>query len=162
MPALGLELFAEPLSGTLVRNLDHPIANLAASGGDSRSQRVKLDAIARLNQLHKRDRAIDSQLDARIASFELAFRMQREAPEAFDIARESEVTKRLYGIGNPTTDLFGRQCLLPAGSRNGACVTSSSSTPRRTTPGTITAASAKTSRNAAPPLTGRFPLCCAT
>ena len=98
--------------GTLVRNLDHPIANLSDPFGDSTSQRVKLDAIGRLNQLHKQDRMIDSQLDARIASFELAFRMQRDAPEAFDITRESAVTKRLYGIGDPTTDLFGRQCLL--------------------------------------------------
>ena len=55
---------------------------------------------------------IDSQLDARIASFELAFRMQREAPEAFDIARESAATQQLYGIDDPATDLFGRQCLL--------------------------------------------------
>ena len=46
------------------------------------SQRAKLDAIGRLNQMHKRDRVIDHQLDARIASFELAFRMQRSAPEA--------------------------------------------------------------------------------
>jgi len=65
-----------------------------------------------LNQFHKRDRVIDSQLDARIAFFELVFRMQRDAPEAFDITRESAVTKRLYGIGEPATDLFGRQCLL--------------------------------------------------
>jgi hypothetical protein len=98
--------------GTLVRNLDHPIANLTDPFGDFSSQRVKLDAIGRLNQLHKRDRVVDGQLDARIASFELAFRMQRDAPEAFDFSRESDVTKRLYGIGEPTTDLFGRQCLL--------------------------------------------------
>jgi hypothetical protein len=98
--------------GTLVRNLDHPIANLTDPFGDFSSQRVKLDAIGRLNQLHKRDRVVDGQLDARIASFELAFRMQRDAPEAFDISRENDVTKRLYGIGEPTTDLFGRQCLL--------------------------------------------------
>ena len=51
------------------------------------SQRAKLDAIGRLNQIHKRDRVIDSQLEARIASFELAFRMQRDAPEAFDITQ---------------------------------------------------------------------------
>ncbi len=62
--------------------------------------------------MHRRDRAIDGQLDARIASFELAFRMQRDAPEAFDIERESAATRSLYGVGEPTTDLFGRQCLL--------------------------------------------------
>src|SRR5438132_5941986 len=57
--------------GTLVRNLDHPIANLSDPSGDASSQRAKLDAIGRLNQMHKRDRVIDHQLDARIASFEL-------------------------------------------------------------------------------------------
>ena len=54
----------------------------------------------------------DSQLDARIASFELAFRMQREAPEAFDISRESEAHEKLYGTDKPETELFGKQCLL--------------------------------------------------
>jgi hypothetical protein len=98
--------------GTLVRDLKNPIANLSAPAGGLGRQRAKLDALARLNQIHKRDRCIDSQLDARIASFELAFRMQREAPEAFDISRETAVTRKLYGIDNPTTDQFGRQCLM--------------------------------------------------
>ena len=98
--------------GTLVRDLNHPIANLADPAGNLERQRRKLDALGRLNAIHKRDRVIDSQLDARIASFELAFRMQREAPEAFDIHRESRHTHKLYGIDNPATDLFGRQCLL--------------------------------------------------
>ncbi len=98
--------------GTLVRDLNHPIANLGNAAHDSQQQRRKLDALRRFNELHKRDRVIDSALDARIASFELAFRMQKEAPEAFDLARESHRTQRLYGIGEPTTDLFGRQCLL--------------------------------------------------
>jgi uncharacterized protein (DUF1501 family) len=53
-----------------------------------------------------------SQLDARIASFELAFRMQREAPEAFDLARENRATHTHYGTDKPATELFGRQCLL--------------------------------------------------
>ena len=54
----------------------------------------------------------DSRLSARIESFELAFRMQREAPDAFDLERETEATRRLYGIGQDATDVFGRQCLL--------------------------------------------------
>jgi hypothetical protein len=73
---------------------------------------MKLDSLRRLNDIHRRDREMDSQLDARIASFELAFRMQREAPEAFDVSRESQAVKNLYGVGNPATDLFARQCLL--------------------------------------------------
>ncbi len=98
--------------GTLVRDLKNPIANLGDSPGSLDRQRTKLDALARLNAIHKKDRVIDSQLDARIASFELAFRMQREAPEAFDLSRESEGTQKLYGTDQPATELFGKQCLL--------------------------------------------------
>jgi len=98
--------------GTLIRDLKNPIANLSDPSGNLDRQRAKLDALRQLNELHKRDRAIDSQLDARIASFELAFRMQREAPEAFDLSREDKTTQQMYGVDDPTTDMFGRQCLL--------------------------------------------------
>ena len=98
--------------GTLIRDMDKPIANLAPASGDFDLQRRKLDALKRLNAIHKQDRNIDSELDARIASFELAFRMQREAPEAFDLTRETAATHQLYGTKNKTTELFGRQCLL--------------------------------------------------
>ena len=97
---------------TLVRDLKNPIANLSDPSGNLERQRSKLDALHQLNELHKRDRVIDSELDARIASFELAFRMQREAPEAFDLSRESAATHQLYGTDKPATELFGRQCLL--------------------------------------------------
>jgi hypothetical protein len=98
--------------GTLVRDLKNPIANLHDPAGDLGRQRAKLDALRRLNEIHKRERVIDSALDARIASFELAFRMQREAPEAFDLTRESQTVQRHYGIDQPATELFGRQCLM--------------------------------------------------
>ena len=98
--------------GTLVRDLKNPIANLVDSSGSLDRQRAKLDALGKLNEIHKRDRVFDSQLDARSASFELAFRMQRDAPEAFDISRENEATHKLYGTDQPATELFGRQCLL--------------------------------------------------
>ena len=97
--------------GTLVRDMKNPIANLHTGSGEA-EQRDKLDALKQINELHKRGRPSDTQLDARIASFELAFRMQKEAPEAFDISRESARVQAMYGIGNPTTDLFGRQCLM--------------------------------------------------
>src|SRR6266446_5855747 len=84
--------------GTLVRDLKNPIANLHDPSGNLARQRTKLDALRRFNEIHKRDRVIDSALDARIASFELAFRMQREGPEAFDITRETKITHQLYGI----------------------------------------------------------------
>lgn len=98
--------------GTLVRDLKNPVANLSDPLANAARQREKLDALRRLNQIHKQSRTIDSQLDARIASFELAFRMQRDASEAFDINDESESTHKLYGVGGVKTDLFGRQCLL--------------------------------------------------
>src|SRR5436190_4724781 len=98
--------------GTLVRDLKNPIANLHTGSGDLTRQREKLDALKQFNELHKRDRVNDSQLDARIASFELAFRMQQEAPEAFDVSRESAKVRGLYGIDSPATDMFGRQCLM--------------------------------------------------
>ena len=98
--------------GTLVRDLKNPIANLHTGSGDLDRQRDKLDMLKKLNELHKRERVIDSQLDARIASFELAFRMQKEAPEAFDVGRESNQVQHRYGIGSPATDMFGRQCLM--------------------------------------------------
>jgi hypothetical protein len=98
--------------GTLVRDLKNPIANLHTGSGDLQRQRLKLDALRQFNEIHKRDRVIDSQLDARIASFELAFRMQKEAPEAFDVSLESAKVRQLYGLDSPVTDMFGRQCLM--------------------------------------------------
>src|SRR6202044_2948537 len=53
-----------------------------------------------------------AELSARIASYELAFRMQAQAPEAVDLASESAETKRLYGLEDPRTERFGRRCLL--------------------------------------------------
>jgi hypothetical protein len=98
--------------GTLVRDLKKPIANLTDPSGSVERQRAKLDGLRHLNELHRRDRVNESQLDARIASFELAFRMQRDAPEAFDVSRESLETQKLYGLDDPVTDMFGRQCLM--------------------------------------------------
>jgi hypothetical protein len=98
--------------GTLVRDLKHPIANLATAAGGVERQRMKLDALKQLNALHQQVRPENSQLEARIAAFELAFHMQREAPEAFDLAAESAGTHRLYGTDKPDTEMFGRQCLL--------------------------------------------------
>ena len=82
------------------------IANLTDPSGNLERQRAKLDGLRQLNELHRRERANESQLDARIASFELAFRMQRDAPEAFDISLESQETQKLYGVDDPETE-FG-------------------------------------------------------
>ena len=75
-------------------------------------QRAQLDFIQEVNRKHRDSVARDSRLDARIESFELAFRMQMEAPDALDISRESPQTRAAYGVEGGPTDNFGRQCLL--------------------------------------------------
>ncbi len=97
--------------GTLVNDLAKPVANLSEAGGDGTDRR-SLDLLRRLNERHAQVRPEDSALDARIESFELAARMQAEAPDAFDLGRESEATKRLYGLHRKETETFGKQCLL--------------------------------------------------
>jgi hypothetical protein len=116
-PAQGAPLWSSSFlpaayQGTLVSNLAKPVADLADPGADPAKQRKQLNALRRLNELHRKGREEDSQLAARIASFELAFRMQREAPEAFGLDGETRATKNLYGVGDPATDIFGKQCLM--------------------------------------------------
>jgi len=98
--------------GTFVSDLKDPIRNLKNSTISPDRQRRELDALRQLNEMHAEGRAEDSRLSARIEAFELAYRMQMQAPEAFDWNRESAATKTLYGIGKEPTDTFGRQCLL--------------------------------------------------
>jgi hypothetical protein len=78
----------------------------------ARQQRGKLDLLLSLNRLHGAGNGGDSELDARLNSYELAYRMQAAAPEAVDVAGESEVTRRLYGLDDPLTRRFGTNCLL--------------------------------------------------
>jgi hypothetical protein len=98
--------------GTRISDLNKPIANLGNPRLPGDRQRRQLDLVRQLNELHRHEREEDSRLEARIASFELAFRMQKEAPDAFDVQGETKETKALYGIDEGPTDAFGRQCLL--------------------------------------------------
>jgi hypothetical protein len=75
-------------------------------------QRMQLDLLASANRDHLQRVGVEPKLDARIATFELAFRMQAAAPRVFDLAAESSKTLALYGIGHEPTDEYGRQCLL--------------------------------------------------
>jgi hypothetical protein len=68
--------------------------------------------LAELNRRHQQATPDNSELAARIASYELAFRMQSHAPEAVDLSQETKATRRLYGLDNPQTAPFGRRCLL--------------------------------------------------
>ncbi len=88
------------------------IDNLSRSTMESAAQqRSSLDLIKEMNQQHAQLRAPQTDLAARINSFELAYRMQTDAPEALDISQESDATKKLYGLDNKTCEVFARQCL---------------------------------------------------
>jgi Protein of unknown function (DUF1501) len=75
-------------------------------------QRQQLDMLAEVNREHLGLAGPDLAMEGRINSFELAFRMQNTMPEAQDISGETEATRKLYGLGNPVTENFGRQCLM--------------------------------------------------
>jgi hypothetical protein len=78
----------------------------------SQSDRDGLALLQVLNEQHRREHPGDTRLDARIASYELAAKMQLSAPEAFDLSKETSETHTEYGLGDPSTDDFGRRCLL--------------------------------------------------
>ncbi len=106
--------------GTKFRNDKTPILYLDPSQArgrvfepaGSRAQRDQLDFIQELNRLHRAPRTEDDDLEARIAAYELAFRMQSAAPEAVDLSKETEETKKLYGLDQKETERYGRNCLL--------------------------------------------------
>jgi hypothetical protein len=75
-------------------------------------QRLQLNRLLEMNRDHQATSGAEQSLEARINSFELAFRMQREMPEVEDFSGESQATRNLYGLGDPITANFGRQCLL--------------------------------------------------
>ncbi len=93
-----------------------PIHDLFPPGStrapSSESEREGLRRLAAMNRRHADRNEGDSRLESRIASYELAARMQMSAPEAVDLAGESDATKRLYGLDDPATADFGRRCLL--------------------------------------------------
>jgi hypothetical protein len=98
---------------TLMRGGSTPILDLARPDGlTDRAQRQMLDTLRDYNQDHEAARAGNSDLAARIASYELAYRMQSAAPEAVDLAGETADTLSLYGVDDKKTEVFGRQCLL--------------------------------------------------
>ena len=89
------------------------IENLQAPLGISQaSQQQQIQLMRELSYLHSEGNGLDSELEARINSFELAFRMQNEAPDLLDLSRESAATLKLYGIDDGPTDNYGRQCLI--------------------------------------------------
>ncbi len=112
-PAWGNGYLPAAYQGTLLRGGDSPILNLKTPPAVSADQqRATVDLINRLNREALPFGDENSELAARIASYELAFRMQSHAPEIVDISKESEATRKLYGLGRPVTAEFGTRCLL--------------------------------------------------
>ncbi|HUQ68387.1 MAG TPA: DUF1501 domain-containing protein [Planctomycetaceae bacterium] len=98
---------------TLDARRKEAIDNLARDAKHSDAQqRMQLDVLRALNQQHADSRGSQTDLAARINSFELAYRMQMAAPEALDIAQESETTQKSYGLDQPECATFARQCLI--------------------------------------------------
>ena len=89
-----------------------PIRNLTDSSISKEAQRRRIDLIQSMNHRQLDRLQTDQQMEGVIEAFELAFRMQTETPKLVDFKSESKATKELYGIGDKTTDQFGRQCLL--------------------------------------------------
>ncbi len=97
--------------GVKIDDLTEPIEHLKNAGLTPEQQRYELDMIQKMNRAEAARWQNNPELEARIAAFELAFRMQTDAPEAFDISGESEATKKLYGFDNPEARDFAWQCL---------------------------------------------------
>jgi hypothetical protein len=110
-PCWGAGFLPAVYQGTLLRSGPAPILNLKPPAGMTpQRQRSTLDLLQQMNDLDAP--SDDSEMAARISSYELAFRMQSHAPEAVDLAQESEATKRMYGLDQKHTSDFGTRCLL--------------------------------------------------
>ena len=99
--------------GTVFRSSGVPIIDLKPPDSVApEQQRARLDLLGKLNEMDAQKYPGNTELAARISSYELAYRMQGCAPEAVDLSGESAAVKKLYGLDNPTTEPFGRQCLM--------------------------------------------------
>jgi hypothetical protein len=99
--------------GTRIQGGNEPIPNLnTPEGVTDAQQRGKLDLLKQINSRFAEKNPDQTELDARMTSYELAFRMQAQAPEAVDLSKETEETKKLYGLDAKETATMGRLCLL--------------------------------------------------
>lgn len=117
VPPGGLDLFGSgflPASyqGTLFRKGPHPVADLKPREASAEAQQAKLGLLRQLNKGVLERFSGLSEVEATIANYELAFRMQSEVPDLLDLTAETEATKQLYGLDDSETEEFGRECLL--------------------------------------------------
>jgi hypothetical protein len=98
---------------TVISATNNPILDLKRPESVAAdSQRQMLDTLRQYNDEHEIPRGDNSNLKARIASYELAYKMQSSAPEATDLSKEPEHIQKMYGLDNPRSAAFGRQCLM--------------------------------------------------
>lgn len=98
--------------GTWIIPGENPVPNVRPRVPSSRLQELELQLLAKANSRHLKERTADRALEARIRSFETAFGMQREAPEAMNLSGETEATLKMYGLNPGQTSGFGWQCLV--------------------------------------------------
>jgi hypothetical protein len=99
--------------GTRIRSTGSPILNLRPEYQQASAlAQLSHDLLTKLDDLHKRQHPDQMELDARIASYELAARLQLAASDALDLTKEDEATRALYGVGEEPTDSYGRRCLM--------------------------------------------------
>src|SRR5205814_10066025 len=95
------------------RSVGAPLLDLTRPAGTSgHTQRRSLDLLETLNRQHLASRSRESELTARILSYELAYRMQTSAAEVVDIESEDKKTREMYGLNNAITDDYERKCLI--------------------------------------------------
>jgi hypothetical protein len=117
IPPGGLDCFGSgflPASyqGSLFQRGDTPVADLRPTEGNQRLQNAKLALLRKLDRSVVSRMGNDDRLESAIANYELAFRMQTAVPELMDVKGETKATRDLYGIDDPVTEVFGRQCLV--------------------------------------------------
>ncbi len=112
-PNWGAGFLPAAYQGVVFRPGPRPLLYLDRPPGvDAARQRAQLDLLHDLNERHRALHPGEAELEGRIESFELAYRMQAEAPEVVSLAGESEATRRLYGLDNPATEPYGSRLLL--------------------------------------------------
>jgi hypothetical protein len=112
-PVYGSGFLPATYQGTVIRDKGDPFLNIRPPAGMTvDEQRQMLSKVKWFDEQHLASRGDDSNLSARISAYELAFRMQSNAPELVDLSRESAATRKLYGVDEDATRAFGAKCLL--------------------------------------------------
>lgn len=112
-PAWGSGFLPAAFQGTVLRSEGPPILNVQRPESINEQQQQKmLEVLRTWNELHRETRSEDSELVARMASYELAFKMQMSVPEVADLSKETEATRKLYGLDDKVTAEFGTECLM--------------------------------------------------